>query len=326
MLPERSGGAALGTKVKEQVRPLLKRLLSSVLPRSVQEARPAWREWGIGIYQGSTPFSLAPAPNVENPVLTRRNVSDMSARFVADPFMLRRGHTWYMFFEVMDRQTRKGSIGLAVSENGRQWKYQQIVLQEPFHLSYPYAFEWNGEQYMLPESYQANSVCLYKALDFPIRWSRAATLLSGQFCTDPSIFQFGGKWWLFVETSAEQKSDTLRLYCADDLMGPWLEHPASPIVNQDERMARPAGRVLVLEDRVIRYAQDCFPAYGTQVRAFEITELTSTSYREREVVESPILGPSGRGWNASGMHHIDLHRLDTGQWLACVDGWLSVEG
>jgi hypothetical protein len=78
--------------------------------------------------------------------------------------------------------------------------------------------------------------------------------------------------------------------------------------------------VTVLGDRIIRYAQDDAPFYGKQVRAFEITTLTTTQYAEREVPESPVLQPSGVGWNAKGMHHIDPHRLDDTHWLASVDG------
>jgi hypothetical protein len=37
------------------------------------------------------------------------------------------------------------------------------------------------------------------------------------------------------------------------------------------------------------------------------------------------LSASGRGWNGSGMHHIDPHRMEDGRWIACVDGWLSAE-
>ena len=94
-------------------------------------------EWSIGIYDGTSPFSFGPSQEVDNPVLTHNDVSDVPAAIVADPFMLRRDHTWYMFFEVMNRQTRKGEIGLASSENGMKWTYQHIVLAEPFHFLIP---------------------------------------------------------------------------------------------------------------------------------------------------------------------------------------------
>jgi hypothetical protein len=81
----------------------------------------------------------------------------------------------------------------------------------------------------------------------------------------------------------------------------------------------------VLNDTIIRYAQDCYPIYGTQLRSFEITELGTKTYREREVIEEPVLKPAGSGWNASGMHHIDAHQLADGRWMACVDGWFRAE-
>jgi hypothetical protein len=307
-------------------------LLKRVIKRLLFPAPPPMTlpkkeyEWSIGIYYGTSPFSFGPPKNVDNPVLTRKDVSDVPAAIVADPFMLRRDNTWYMFFEVMNQQTKKGEIGLASSENGVKWTYQQIVLAEPFHLSYPYVFHWADNYYMIPESYQANSIRLYKALQFPTHWLFVATLLSGGIFLDSSIFFYDDKWWLFTETNADYSQwDTLRLYYAHDLTGPWLEHPQSPIIEGNERIARPAGRVVVLNHSIIRYAQDCYPIYGTQVRAFELSKLTTTSYSEQEVAESPVLTTSEAGWNESGMHHIDPHRLDDGRWIACVDGRLVRE-
>lgn len=34
-----------------------------------------------------------------------------------------------------------------------------------------------------------------------------------------------------------------------------------------------------------------------------------------------LLKETGTGWNAHGMHNIDPHQLDNGQWIACVDGY-----
>jgi hypothetical protein len=115
----------------------------------------------------------------------------------------------------------------------------------------------------------------------------------------------------------------LRLFSAERLSGPWREHPASPIIRGDPHLARPGGRVVSDGRRLIRYSQDCHPFYGLAVRAFEITELTTTTYREVLTSSKPILKASGRGWNRCGMHHIDPHCLAPGRWLACVDGWFD---
>jgi hypothetical protein len=74
--------------------------------------------WSIGVYCGTSPFELAPPDGGRNPVLTRESVNDVTARFVADPFMVRRSGVWYMFFEVLNDKTEKGEIGLATSRDG----------------------------------------------------------------------------------------------------------------------------------------------------------------------------------------------------------------
>lgn len=275
-------------------------------------------EWFIGIYAGESPFQLSPAPNVRNPVLSRDDVSDVPAAFVADPFMIDVDGLWHMFFEVMNTKSDKGEIGLAVSANGVNWDYRQIVLAEPCHLSYPYVFEWRGAYYMIPETRRPCTVSLYKADSFPTQWSLVGHLIDVEGA-DSSVFHFAECWWLFTCTSP-LKHDTLRLYFAADLLGPWREHPASPIIKGNHRIARPGGRVLVLDDIVVRFTQDCYPIYGSWIRAFEISELTPTKYREQEATGHPILGPSGEGWNKSGMHTIDPHQTQDGRWIACVDG------
>jgi hypothetical protein len=278
--------------------------------------------FSIGIYTGTSPFALEPAVT---PALTRDDVTDVVASYVADPFIVEADGRWHMFFEVFNRRTNKGEIAHATSGDGLQWAYEGIVLAEEFHLSYPHVFEWAGERWLIPESFQAHAVRLYRADAFPTRWSFAGTLIEALHVVDASPFRFADRWWLFADTSPEGGHDTLRLYSADELTGPWSEHPASPIVAGDPTSARPAGRVILDDSQVIRLAQDCSQAYGSVVRAFEVTELTPTAYAERELTPSPLLAGSGSGWNADGMHHLDAHRLEGGGWIAAVDGWYVIE-
>lgn len=279
--------------------------------------------WSIGIYTGKSLFDLAPPDGVVNPVLTHRDVDDVSAAFVADPFMISVSGSWYMFFEVFNRETSKGEIGLAVSKDGFDWKYKQIILSESFHLSYPYVFEFDNDYYLIPETINARSVRLYKASSFPTSWSYVCSLIEER-SADSSIFYFDNKWWLFTCPTLYQNY-RLCLYFAESLTGPWKEHPASPVVEQNKRIARPAGRVVIFNDKIVRFAQDCAPFYGMQVRAFEVSELTAETYIEREHESSPILTPSGKGWNKWKMHHIDPHLLPNREWIACVDGYNKLQ-
>jgi hypothetical protein len=175
-----------------------------------------------------------------------------------------------------------------------------------------------------PREFRSKFYPIIRGVDFPTQWFFVGTLLN-ESCVDPSIFRFDNKWWMFTCPTSSERS-TLRLYYADELMGPWTEHPDSPIIEGDANLARPGGRVLVFDGRIIRYAQDDEPTYGNAVRAFEITELTTTRYEEKGVNPDPILIPRkpglGRtGWNAKGMHHIDPYQIDKNKWIACVDGY-----
>jgi hypothetical protein len=276
-------------------------------------------EWSIGLYTGVSPLALGPAGSDDTPVLTAADVTDVKASFVADPFLFKNNGTWYLFCEVYNTLANRGQIGLASSKDGRRFTYDRIVLDEPFHVSYPYLFAWDNEIYMVPESAAGGAVRLYRASAFPHSWTRVADLLAGPFC-DTSVLRYKDKWWLFACFEPSRHKD-LHLFFADSLYGPYREHPKSPVVKGDGRYARPGGRFLVDEDGIVRFAQNCAPTYGKSLSALEITALSETEYQERPLPENPVLTASGRGWNRHGMHHLDAHELADGTWIGAVDGY-----
>jgi hypothetical protein len=269
------------------------------------------RLWTIGIYEGASPLALSPAGGVTNPVMAPWMIGPVPPCNVADPFMIRRGSTWYLFMEVIAAQ---GNIGYATSPDGLHWTWGGFALIEPFHTSYPYVFEWEGELYMIPETKRAGEVRLYRADRFPDRWHVEAVLARGAL-KDASIFRHGGRWWLF----ACDDDTRLHLFYAEKLTAPWVEHPRSPVV-RDKRVARPGGRVVEWDGKLLRFAQEGVPRYGTRVWAFEITRLTTSEYAEKPAGGGPVVEGSGTGWNAFRMHTVDAHQVGTNHWLACVDG------
>lgn len=277
-----------------------------------------WGDWAISIYAGGDLRRMRPHPAIpQHPVLAAWQVDDVPARFIADPFLWRRGGQWQLFFEVWSDASDQGEIGLASSEDGLVWHYRQIVLDEPFHLSYPYVFEAGGEVYMLPETQEAGAIRLYRARDYPTHWELLAELFPGNF-TDPSILHWQERWWLF----AEEDNRSLVLFQARDLLGPWTPHPQSPLMQGLGHLlgGRPGGRVVLYRGRPLRIGQVGAPVYGHGLKAFSITTLTPSAYREEALSASPILSASGHGWNAHGMHHMDALQLPDGGWIAAVDG------
>ena len=112
---------------------------------------------------------------------------------------------------------------------------------------------------------------------------------------------------------------TLRLFYASDLKGRWTEHPRSPVIEKDLNTARPGGRPIVIDGTLYRMGQDCYPTYGNQVLAFQITDISTTTYAET-MMDTPLLKATSTGWNADALHHLDCYEVSEGHWIAVTDG------
>jgi hypothetical protein len=269
------------------------------------------------MYRGSGPLDLCP-PAGHTPILTGRIVTDFRALFVADPFLVLHDSVWHLFFEAMDGDRKHGVIALATSPDARQWTYQGLVLREPFHLSYPYVIRSHGQYFMVPESGLVGSVRLYRADPFPFRWKFERVILNRGYA-DASPFEWDGRWWIFCSRGG---NDSLLLFHADRLTGPWIEHPSNPVMCDNVHHSRPAGRVIQWNGHLHRFAQDCAPYYGTRVWPLRITRMNTREYRD-ELAGGAVVGPGGESWNRGGMHHVDACSVGPGQWLAAVDGWFE---
>jgi hypothetical protein len=149
---------------------------------------------------------------------------------------------------------------------------------------------------------------------FPLKWELDAVLIDSVRIADPSVLSWNGAWYIFG-----LERDSLRVYVADSLNGRWHQHPRSPIAWYVDN-SRPAGRIVVINDKPVRFAQDSHLGYGRAVNAFFVDKLDLESYSESPYPANPILAGSGSGWNEHGMHHIDIHRVNDSSWIACFDG------
>lgn len=253
--------------------------------------------------------------DMDKPSIQASDVNDAPAEFVADPFIVKEDSRFYLFFEIFNKELERGQIGLAISADGLKWEYQQVVLSENFHLSYPQVFKVEDEMFMLPETIETNRVLLYKAKQFPNQWEVACELLDGNFM-DPSIIKYDNKWWIFAGT----EGGNLHLFHSEQLEGPYFVHPQSPIITSNLMISRPGGRFIFSDGTIYRYTQADYPHYGDSVRVFKVNKLTEFEYEEEEI--SLILcGTKKEGdWRKDGMHHIDQLMIDDNQWLVAVDG------
>ena len=296
---------------------VVRRLVRRTAPMALRRRRPVPR-WEIGVLQGPSP--LEPATREGARRLLRPDVlAELGLVAAADPFGLRLDGRWWVLFEAVPVASHRGRVDAAFSDDLVTWRHAGTVLEEPFHVSYPCVVaDDSGAVCMVPETSAMKEVRLYRTDALPGRFVLDRVLLTGRAFKDSTVFRHEGRWWMLSETSPRHTNDELRLFRAAELGGPWTEHPASPVVTGDATVARPAGPPVVVDGRLIRFAQDCSGGYGRRVLAVEITELTPTTYAERLLGEPGLAGHNG-GWRPRAMHHLDAHADGPG-WVSFVDG------
>lgn len=196
-------------------------------------------------------------------------------RFLADPFGIWRDDRLYLFAEAYDYRDRRGLIDCIEFDRGLRFLARRTVLAEPWHLSYPFVFEADGETWMLPEAFRSGRLTLYRAAEFPHRWERAGELDLGCVPIDATPFFDGGLWWIFHAAANPRSARTsaLHLAYAERLTGPWHRHAANPVRN-DRSSSRLGGTPFLLRGRPVLPVQDCSRTYGGAIQALAIDCLT----------------------------------------------------
>jgi hypothetical protein len=215
-------------------------------------------------------------------------------RFWADPFIWIHENKYFIFIEELFYSTRRGHIICLTLDKEMNLLSNQVVLERPYHLSYPFLIEYEGQLYMIPETGENNGVELYRCTYFPNQWEFEKTLINDVYAVDATLLKTQGKWWLFANIKEKGGStwDTLHLYYADHpLSSQWTPHPRNPIV-KDIHSARPAGRIFSDNGRLIRPSQDCSVRYGYAINFNQIITLTETDYVEtcERTFKPPVKG------------------------------------
>ncbi|WP_057658931.1 glucosamine inositolphosphorylceramide transferase family protein [Pseudoxanthomonas dokdonensis] len=250
-----------------------------LLLQSPRRRRRARQPWFVLVADGERPV------DPERPRLQRFAALVAPGKdYWADPFPLQHHGKRLLFVEQYLDAAQRGVISCLQLDEGNRPQHLGIILDEPFHLSYPRVFRWQDEWYMTVESAEGLQVRLYRCVDFPLRWSWTANLLENRECVDPTLHYRDGYWYLFgnVSETGANPSDELFLFVSRDLAGPYLPHPCNPIV-ADARRARSAGGIIERDGRWFRPAQCCCPIYGSAVVFNQITTLTPTEYAEHPV-------------------------------------------
>lgn len=250
-------------------------------------------------------FNLAEGAEIKAP----------KGHFWADPFGHTRGTETHVFYEDFDYSRKLGHLAVARLD-GANATVLGDTHRPPHHLSYPHVFDHEGEVYMLLESGQVARQELWRATEYPLKWTLQKTIFEGVRCADTTLFQNDGEWWLFTNICRDSFADFCSELYAFRVDGPALNeivpHRLNPIVVGADT-ARGAGRVFTQDGKLYRPSQDnTHGTYGYGLNIMEIEALTLDTYRERRVRHiTPADAP-----DIIGCHHID--RIDEGRVIVDV--------
>lgn len=239
-------------------------------------------------------------------------------RFWADPFVVSKDFRYYIFVEEFLYKSNKGHIAvLELDKNGKLLKSQKII-ENHYHMSYPFVFQRDNTYYMIPETGGNRSIDLYKCTEFPGKWEFVKSIMKDINAVDSTLFNQNGKWWLFTLIdkidSSLAVSPELYLFWSDDFLSDqWTGHPMNPVVT-DVRYARPAGRIFIRDRKIYRPSQDCSGRYGNSFDFNEIITLTTDTYEEKQIKKvRPDWEPTLKGTHTFNNHEgftvIDVYKL-----------------
>jgi hypothetical protein len=221
-------------------------------------------------------------------------------RFLADPFGLWRDGQLHLFAEAYDYRTRHGVIDCLSLDADFAIAARRTVLRAPWHLSYPYLLEAEGETWMLPEAARSGALTLYRAADFPDRWEPAIRIALDVVPIDATPVRHDGLWWLFYSGGPDRaaRMGALHAAWAERIEGPWRPLARNPI-RQDMAGGRPGGTPFVADGVLCLPVQDCSRTYGGAIRILRFTHLSPD--RVETELASPIVAPPGTAYR-EGMH------------------------
>lgn len=249
-----------------------------------------------------------------HPAAGWRDLPDDGHRFYADPFAIDHAGRAVLFVEDYEHARGKAVISAVAFDGNGPVGTPIPVLDEAYHLSYPFVFTEGGTVWMIPESSANGTVDLYRATAFPGGWVKEATLLSGLTAGDVTLLKRDGRWWMFAtvrDVHADNGpgpvrgsySDALYLWSAPDFRGPFTPHAANPVLI-DIACARPAGRIVERDGTLIRPVQDGRRGYGEALSLARIDRLDDAGFGQ--TVETTLR--AGPGWAGKRLHTLNRSR------------------
>lgn len=170
------------------------------------------------------------------------------------------------------------------------------------HYSYPYSFEKDNCEIIMPEVASHSNQFCYKMSNEQILTDKFyLNGLEDVRILDGTLFQYANNWYLFFGENTNSHT-VLHLWYASTLESKFTRHPKSP-VNISPSSARMGGRIVFDKNGIYRFGQNNSKGYGESITISKISCLSPEDYEEHV---------SGKVYidNKKGPHTIDLDSVN----------------
>lgn len=202
--------------------------------------------------------------------------------YIADGFAIRDSDRLLLMYEDYTYNSRKGHIS-GIWFNERDYSFTQPfkLLEETWHLSYPFILRYKGEILVMPECKDHKKVELYRFDINSLKLVPYMTLLDDIEAVDPTLIFHQNHWYLFF-TSGRASNVELNIWHAENLEDQFMPHVLNP-VKSNIGNSRPAGSFFYLDGKLYRPSQDCSRSYGGRIIINEVKILNEDSFLEMAV-------------------------------------------
>ena len=204
--------------------------------------------------------------------------NDKSWNFKADPFYLESENS--LFIERFNYFLGRGKLAKYSFDSKN---LVNIQTNSNLHFSYPCLFEYNKNNYVIPEAAQSNGITIYKKNDddsiTPVN-----TVVENFAGIDPTIFEHNGIWYIFATDGSVGSNSFLHIFYAKDPLSNWNQHALNP-VKINTQNSRGGGEIFKEGSSIIRPTQNCYPNYGTSLLFNKIENLNPDEFKEKLIGE-----------------------------------------
>ena len=188
-------------KIKSS-KPLLKYFIKNYIPKLLNKVNdlillPKITRWSI---------AYAEHNNFSKSLWRYKEIPNPKGRFLADPFVFRYDDSDFIFVEDFFYSDNKGRIS-AIKLKDEKYEFLGVVLEENFHLSFPFIFSHKNEIYMIPESGKNKDIRLYKCQKFPYKWVLDSIMMSNVSAADTLVFFRNNKWFMLTNICSSDIRD-----------------------------------------------------------------------------------------------------------------------